>query len=234
MALDSALKRASAINIGNPWRGILPFPDNVVDVEDRLVVSLLYSGIAAGEFIPPEPEEILQVPLRKIKMNAVSTATFTRPTDTTQYAANDLVANDVDAADVVPMLFTVSKLGRGRGIVRRAVLFKDTETVTAAIFALHLFSREPDVNNGDNGAFQPTTSQFYLGSIPIDMSTGAVASGTDVSKAGVPTADINFDLTVFGQSERRLWGLLSTGASGTYTPGNGERFTVNLEVATFD
>jgi hypothetical protein len=47
MALDTALKRGSAIHHGSPWRGILPLPDGGVDQADRQVVSFLYSGIVA-------------------------------------------------------------------------------------------------------------------------------------------------------------------------------------------
>lgn len=53
MALDSALKRGSAINVASPWRGILPAPDGTVGQPDRQVVALHYSGIAAA--LPPEP-----------------------------------------------------------------------------------------------------------------------------------------------------------------------------------
>jgi hypothetical protein len=56
MALDSVLKRASAINIQCPWRGILPIPDNDVEQPDRQVVSLFYSGITAGEPVEPPVE----------------------------------------------------------------------------------------------------------------------------------------------------------------------------------
>ena len=48
MAIDTALKRASAINVGSPWRGILPFPDGVIGAVDRPVVSFLYSLAAAA------------------------------------------------------------------------------------------------------------------------------------------------------------------------------------------
>lgn len=48
MALDTAVKRASALHVGSPWRGILPFPDGTVDDGDRQVVAFLYSGILAG------------------------------------------------------------------------------------------------------------------------------------------------------------------------------------------
>lgn len=48
MALDEPNKRASAINVGSPWRGILPFPDGSVDDEDRPVTAFMYSGVDAS------------------------------------------------------------------------------------------------------------------------------------------------------------------------------------------
>ena len=52
MALDTAVKRASAINIGCPWRGILPIPDASIDLGDQQAVSFFYSGIDADEPAP--------------------------------------------------------------------------------------------------------------------------------------------------------------------------------------
>jgi hypothetical protein len=45
--MDTALKRASAMNVASPWRGVLPLPDGTVAQEDRQVLALLYSGTAA-------------------------------------------------------------------------------------------------------------------------------------------------------------------------------------------
>ena len=48
MAIDTRLKRSSAINVGSPWRSILPAPDGVVDQADRQATALHYSGILAA------------------------------------------------------------------------------------------------------------------------------------------------------------------------------------------
>lgn len=45
--MDSPLKRLSAINVGSPWRGVLPLPDGVIDQADRQVVAFLYAGISS-------------------------------------------------------------------------------------------------------------------------------------------------------------------------------------------
>lgn len=46
--MDTALKRASALNVSSPWRGILPMPDGSVDQVDRQVVPFMYAGITAA------------------------------------------------------------------------------------------------------------------------------------------------------------------------------------------
>lgn len=55
MAIDTALRRQSAIYVGSPWRAVLPRPDSSVDVEDRYTVGLCYGGIvsASPEFDGP-------------------------------------------------------------------------------------------------------------------------------------------------------------------------------------
>ena len=52
LAVDTKLKRMSAINVGCPWRALLPDPDGTVGQPDRQVVPFLYSGITAD---PPDP-----------------------------------------------------------------------------------------------------------------------------------------------------------------------------------
>ena len=47
MAIDNRNKRASAIHIGLPWRGLLPAPDGVIGVADRYQLAFLYGGVAA-------------------------------------------------------------------------------------------------------------------------------------------------------------------------------------------
>lgn len=47
MAIDTAFKRASAINLGCPWRAVLPVPSGTVDQAARQAAALLYSGILA-------------------------------------------------------------------------------------------------------------------------------------------------------------------------------------------
>ncbi|HJQ65668.1 MAG TPA: hypothetical protein VJ816_04790 [Gemmatimonadales bacterium] len=53
MALDSDAKRLAAMDIGSPWRGLLPLPVATIDAADRLQFLFLAREPLADE--PPEP-----------------------------------------------------------------------------------------------------------------------------------------------------------------------------------
>ena len=57
MALDTALRRLSAVNVGLPFLRTLPFPDGTIAVEDRYAVGGVYAGIIAQA-----PTRIAQLP----------------------------------------------------------------------------------------------------------------------------------------------------------------------------
>ena len=74
MAIDTAAKRSSAINVGSPWRSRLPFPDGTIDQGDRQAVAFVYSGILAVEFVPPPT-------------NIIAGLQFSAPRDRLDFAA---------------------------------------------------------------------------------------------------------------------------------------------------
>lgn len=45
MAVDTQAKRRSIVNLGCPWRGVLPIPDGTIGQGDRQTLLGLYSGI---------------------------------------------------------------------------------------------------------------------------------------------------------------------------------------------
>lgn len=149
---------------------------------------------------------------------------FSRPADTTQYAANDLVANSTTAASVTPLSWGLNTTGR-TGIIRAARLYKTNKTVTAASFKLHLFTAAPGTpTNGDNGAFGVASAADYLGAISLDMSSSGFAGGTTGAFQRA-TASLIF---VKPALTDKLYGLLE--AIGTYTPASAETFTATLEI----
>lgn len=154
-----------------------------------------------------------------------STATITRPGDTTTYNAGDLIANSTTAGSVTPMSFGVSALNGGRGRVFRVSLHKADDTVTAASFKVHLFSSSPTVTNGDNGALAVSSLANYLGAVAIDQSSGGtVLAAATVWKDATVSPAIGFGVPYGGS----IYGLLE--AVGGYAPAASEVFTVTLDI----
>lgn len=142
------------------------------------------------------------------------TDSFSRPANTTQYTAADLVANSATAGSVVPLTFST---GRGGLRVKAVYITKTDETdVTAADFSLHLFGSSPTVANGDNGALSYDFSSKFA---DIDFAT--MVAATDVAWALSQGLDLNF-YTASGT----VYGLIE--ADGTYTPASAEVFSVTL------
>lgn len=158
----------------------------------------------------------------------IRSATFTRPTgNTTQYAAADLVANSDVAGSVAMMSWT---LPAGGIWLRKIELQKSDPDVTNAAFRLWLHTDSAvTFSNGDNGALQIASTSLLIGSVlaALDVTVDkSLAGAGDVgyatfdpglhALANTPTA--NGTCTVYGFLEAR----------GTYTPGDGESFTVIL------
>jgi hypothetical protein len=112
-----------------------------------------------------------------------ASAQFNRPADTTAYADGDLIANSATAGSVAALTFTTSRIV-GQGTISRVRFYKSQNTATNAQFTLHLFLEEPDVTNGDNGAFAIDTARNHIASIACDLSTGGLA-GTAGLRDGV-------------------------------------------------
>ncbi len=150
---------------------------------------------------------------------------FNRATGTTQYAANELVANHATAASVVPISWGVNRFG-GAGIIRGIRLYKSDKSVTTAGFQVNLFTADPGVpTNGDNGALVVASAASYLDKVAIDLATGGLAGGTTgVGKRSAALA-IPFSLP---SRTSKLYGLLETTAA--YTPADSETFRITLEI----
>lgn len=163
---------------------------------------------------------------------------FNRPGDTTQYAQNELVADNTSAGSVNPMRFNCERI-KGHGRLFGVRMWKSTATVTAAKFNLHLYTQAPTPTNGDNAAFAVGTTKWWIATIACDMSTGCeVVSGVDVSQYFALTNPVTFDLELDGQSDGlksagkllSLFGLLETGTGATYSPGSSETFRAVLNI----
>lgn len=156
-------------------------------------------------------------------------ANFTRPADTTAYAAGDLVANSTTAGSVTPLAFTSAIRAAGDAIrIERVRLTKSTTSLTNATFRVHLFESSSTLSVGDNGAFNASgvlavnNALAYVGSFAITVqnsgSDGAIGFGVPLVGNGV---------TLQPGSGTTIYGLIEV--TGAYTPGNAEVFTVYLE-----
>lgn len=152
-------------------------------------------------------------------------ATFTRPADTTAYAAGDLVANATAAGSVVPLTFTVARVAGGSFMLRRVKLASSSTNIANATYRLHLFATAPTVaTTGDNGVFASAVSGLagYLGSFDIEINR-VLADGS--VGFGVPT--VGPDMSIALASGTTIRGLLE--ARLARTPISGEVFTVTLD-----
>lgn len=152
--------------------------------------------------------------------NALVSANFTRPSDTTAYAIGDLVANSTTAGSVSPMSFSLARVTGLGGMVRRVRLRKSGTSITNASFRIHFYRASPTPSNGDNGAWLTGSVADYVGAVDItcDRVFTDGASGNGVPNVG---SELNFTSDTY-------YALIE--ARAAYTPGNAEVFTVELEL----
>lgn len=156
-----------------------------------------------------------------------STASFTRPTDTTPYADKDLVANSTTAGSVSPMSFYIP-YGRGVEIVRANITRTTNATVTGATFRIHLFKDSPTVTGGDNAGLAVTTNgASYIGFIAVDQSAVDAA----IAGVGVGGTQPSTSLTFVTDIDQVVYGLIE--AKGAYVPTNAEVISVTLTAKTY-
>lgn len=154
--------------------------------------------------------------------------TFTRPANTTAYAAGNLIANSTTAGSVVPMSWTLGSSNINFPCtIKRATIRTGSTTISGFKFNLNLWSAAPTVANGDGGALSATGSTNFIGWIQCDGTTnpGAIFSdGAVAFGAMTDGAEANFQLP----SGNTIYGLLS--ATGAYTPVSADTIKVTLDL----
>jgi hypothetical protein len=149
-------------------------------------------------------------------------AGFTRPNNTTPYAAGQLVANSVTAGAVAPLQIGLgNQFPNGMTRLTRARLAKSGTGVTNASFRIHLYETLPTPANGDGGAWSTDQAAHWLGNIDIPSMLAFTdgAAGTGSAPAGS-----EMFLRLAGKS---IYALVV--ALGAYTPAANETFTLTLE-----
>jgi hypothetical protein len=151
----------------------------------------------------------------------VSTASFTRPADTTQYAASDAVT-DSTSAPTVRTFSSCARKNAGSGYITKARLMKSTATTTNASFRLWVYNASPTAIN-DNAQFTLLWANraSRIGYVDFTLTT----EGTGSDSAGAVVADIRIPF-VCAAGSKALYGRLE--AKAAYTPGSGESFFIEL------
>lgn len=156
-------------------------------------------------------------------------AQFTRPSNTTQYAAGDVV-NDSTSA---PTVMTFSKPAResgptgGGSIIQQAILIDSAAEATKLDCELWLFDTTITPDN-DNAAFTPTDAELLtlvgIISFPASGYKVGTASGNSVCQVDNLGLPVN---TVAGPANS-LFGVLV--ARNAYTPISAEVFKIVLKL----
>lgn len=149
-----------------------------------------------------------------------SSATFTRPADTTAYLARDTVSNST-SAPVVLTFANIARVSGGSGILTKIRLMTDQSTNTAR-FRLHLFHTAPTAIN-DNS---PYTMLFAnagnrIGQIDLPaMSTEGTGSTASAS------INITDRLPFVLPTGTSIFGILET--LDAFTPASAQNFYLEL------
>ena len=168
----------------------------------------------------------LVVALNYRKVSAV----VTRPANTTQYAAGDVVTGGT------PAVLTFSGCAQpdvngdnsGEAIIRSAINVHSSYVATGPDLELYLFSIAPTID-ADNAAWTPTDAELLtlVGVIPFTTwKVGTATVGADGNQIDYES-DINL-LFKCAAGDQALYGILVE--RGTYIPVSDETFTIALHI----
>lgn len=154
-------------------------------------------------------------------------ANFTRPADTTAYAAGDVVADSTSAPTVITFNSVARKNG-GHFYLVGAHMTSSGNEATKPQFELWLFNAAPGLDN-DNAAFTPTDAEIRTVLAVIQFNTwfeGTAGAGGNSWAAGVVNPDDA--LIECGAAVDDVYGELVV--RNAYTPISAERFDITLQV----
>lgn len=151
------------------------------------------------------------------------TASYTRPADTTTYAAGDVVADSTSAATILTFSSIARAAGLG-GVIQHAQLIDSAAQTTKPDFELYLFDTAPTMQN-DNAAWAPSDSEMEKCLGRIDFATANFKTGSGNGMIQAANISIPFQCA---SSVSAIYGILV--ARNAYVPVSAEKFTVRLHV----
>jgi len=155
-------------------------------------------------------------------LQIITTAAFTRPADSTAYAAQDVVSNSTSAPAVLTFAGAARANG-GSGLILSARHLKNSTTL--ASYRLHLYRVAPTAIN-DNAQFTLLYANRANRVGFIDFSHATGGTGSDSTSA--LSTFVNLPL-VCDAASVSLFGILV--ATAAYTPTSGEQHFIELAIA---
>lgn len=154
--------------------------------------------------------------------------TITRPADTTQYAAGDVVGGTATPAAILAFARAI-KEKLGFSVLQQAILISSANQATKLDADLLLFNAAVVMDN-DNAAFTPTDAEMltFIGRVNFP-STGWVAGDATAGSGGNAVCDVqNIGMPINSTTaENGIFGVLV--ARNSYTPISAEVFTVRCK-----
>jgi hypothetical protein len=172
----------------------------------------------AGQTVSP----LSPLPVTATTYQATTAASFTRPADTTAYAAQDVVSNSTTAPSVL-VFPNAGRANGSSGVILSARHLKSSTVVGS--YRLHLYRVAPTAIN-DNAPFALLYANrtSRVGFIDFSHSTGG--TGSDSTNALTTFVNLPF---VCDAAASQLLGVLT--ASSAYTPVSGEQHFIELAIA---
>lgn len=151
----------------------------------------------------------------------ISSASFTRPTDTIAYTSGDGVSNSTTAPTAIEFT-NAARVNSGSGLIISSKLTKSSPPTTNASFRLWLFTSAPSNVPLDNAAFGISFANRITRIGYIDFTS--FVAGTDCAESVASGIQLPFKLP--GGSS--LFGILQ--ALGAYPPISGEQFFLSNSI----
>jgi len=156
-------------------------------------------------------------PLETVNLAFKESAQITRPANTTQYSAGDVVTGTVSAA----LEFDVARENGGGGWINNVILVSDNAPAATGQFHIWIFTEAPTVA-ADNAAFAATDAELrtLVAILTLDMAE-QTANGTAYQQS-----DPRATYFVCAAADSSLYVIITDG--NAYTPANGEVFDLTL------
>lgn len=153
---------------------------------------------------------------------------FTRPANTTAYAANYVVANSTSAATPLTIA-NCARFNGGGGRIWLASLITDQKSITPA-FRVHVFNQTPTMSNdGANHRALYADISKRIGMITIpSMTTPADTTNSTLSRGDNFDVDLPF---VCDAASRDLLFVIETLTA--YTPASAAKYTLRLGILQY-